>query len=278
MNHTENSRKMPWWQWILFFILGIIVFLFVYGAAQTANQVHALLPGCLLRIIAAVFTLLLYYWSVRWIERRKIDELDRRHMLPDTGRGLIIGFAFFVIVVGLMYLFGLYRVDSVEFDAWGLLAAFLSYLVVAVGEEVLFRGIIFRMIDQQWGTVAALIASSLVFGFAHMMEPSATVWSSAAIAIEAGLLLGAAYKFSGNLWMPIGIHWAWNFTQGDIFGIAVSGHDSGAAILTPVLQGPDILTGGGFGAEASIISVVLGAALSVFMLVIYYRRKKTVNE
>ena len=185
MTDSDTSRKMPWWQWILFFILGIVIFLFVYGAAQTANYAKApLLAGCLLKIVVSVLTLLLYFWSVRWIERRKIDELDRRRMLPETGRGLLIGFAFFIIVVGLMYLFGLYRIDAAQFDAAGMLSAFLTYLVVAVGEEVLFRGIIFRMIDQQWGTVAALIASSLLFGFAHMMEPNATVWSSTAIAIQ----------------------------------------------------------------------------------------------
>ena len=131
---------------------------------------------------------------------------------------------------------------------------------------MLFRGIIFRLIDQQLGTVVALVVSSLIFGFAHLAEPNATVWSSAAIAIEAGLLLGAAYKFSGTLWLPIGIHWAWNFTQGNIFGFQVSGSDAGVSLLQGAVTGPDFLTGGVFGAEASAITVVLGLGLSIWFL------------
>ena len=269
----DNSRKMPWWKWAMAFIFGILGFLFVYGAAQLTTQAKAPLVASIpMKLLAVAVTLLLYRWLVGSIEGRKVDELERRRLLPDTGLGLLIGFAFFVVVVGIMALAGLYRVSSVQFDGLGLLSAFLTFMVVAVGEEVLFRGIIFRLIDQQMGTVVALVVSSLLFGFAHMMEPNATVWSSAAIAIEAGLLLGAAYKFSGTLWLPIGIHWAWNFSQGNIFGIAVSGHDAGATILFPTLQGPDLLTGAGFGAEASIISVVLGAALSAYLLVAYYKK------
>lgn len=266
---------MPWWKWILFFIGGAFLFILIYGAAQTANYAKApLLPDCLLKIAVGLLNLMLYVWIVRGAEQRRIDELPRKRMLPDTGLGLLIGLGFFIVVVALMSIFGLYRVSSVQCDAAGLISAFLSFLVVAIGEEVLFRGIIFRLIDQQLGTVVALVVSSLIFGFAHLAEPNATVWSSAAIAIEAGLLLGAAYKFSGTLWLPIGIHWAWNFTQGNIFGINVSGHDAGASVLTPVIEGPDILTGAGFGAEASIISVILGLLLSIWMLAACYKKRQ----
>jgi membrane protease YdiL (CAAX protease family) len=113
---------------------------------------------------------------------------------------------------------------------------------------------------------AALIVSSVIFGFIHITEPSATLWSSVSIAVEAGLLLGAAYKYSGTLWFPIGIHWAWNFTQGNIVGFEVSGNDAGAALLKSTVSGPDWLTGGGFGAEASVIPVLLGLILSAWYI------------
>jgi hypothetical protein len=121
--------------------------------------------------------------------------------------------------------------------------------------------------------VAALLASSLLFGLMHIAQPGATWWSSLAIAIEAGLLLGAAYKWSGTLWLPIGIHWSWNFFQGNVFGFAVSGSDAGASLLQSRVQGPDILTGGPFGAEASILTVILGAALSAWFIVQVVRKK-----
>jgi len=84
--------------------------------------------------------------------------------------------------------------------------------------------------------------------------------------VEAGLLLGAAYKYSGTLWLPIGIHWAWNFTQGNIFGFEVSGNDAGASFLKSTVSGPDWLTGGAFGAEASVIPVFLGLILSAWYI------------
>ena len=148
------------------------------------------------------------------------------------------------------------------------------FLVVGVGEEVLFRGIVFRMIDDRWGTVVALVVSALIFGFVHITNNNATVWSSVAIAVEAGLLLGAAYKWSGTLWVPIGIHWSWNYFQGPVFGFAVSGNGT-PSLITPVIQGSDWLTGGSFGAEASIPAFVLGLTLAIVFLCVPRRTAGT---
>ena len=148
-----------------------------------------------------------------------------------------------------------------------LVSAFFLFLIVGVGEEIVFRGILFRWLDEKWGFVTALAVSSLVFGLIHIFNPGSTWWSSLAIAIEAGLLLGAAYKYAGNLWLPIGIHWAWNFTQGNIFGFAVSGGDAGISLIQSHVTCADILTGGAFGAEASILAPILGLALAIWFIV-----------
>ena len=86
-------------------------------------------------------------------------------------------------------------------------------------------------------------------------------------AIEAGVLLGVAFKYSGSLWLPIGIHWAWNFTQGNVFGFSVSGSAKTASVFDPTVCGPELITGGAFGPEASVITVVLCSLLALFMLV-----------
>ena len=106
----------------------------------------------------------------------------------------------------------------------------------------------------------------------HIANDNATWWSSLAIAIEAGLLLGAVYKWAGNLWVPIGIHWSWNYTQGNIFGLAVSGGNTNESILATTVNGPEIITGGAFGPEASIITVILGLFLTLVFLRNRYRR------
>lgn len=180
--------------------------------------------------------------------------------------GISIGFLFFVVLSGILYVTGYYSSQYASPHWSDILVNLSFYFLVACGEEVIFRGIIFRMIDDRFGLWWALGISALIFGFAHMINPSASIWSSVAIAIEAGVLLGAAYKYTNSLWFPIGIHWAWNFTQGNVFGFAVSGGDIEESILTGTLSGPDIITGGSFGLEDSIISLILGTILSAFYL------------
>ena len=112
----------------------------------------------------------------------------------------------------------------------------------------------------------------LGIGLVHIANENATLWSSIAIAIEAGLLLGAAYKWAGTLWLPIGIHWAWNFAQGNIFGFAVSGEKAGESLLQARIEGAGWLTGGAFGAEASVVAVMAGLLLSAWFVYRIYRR------
>lgn len=133
------------------------------------------------------------------------------------------------------------------------------------------------MIDERFGTWWAIGVSALLFGFVHIFQPNASVWSSIAIAIEAGVLLGAAFKFSGSLWLPIGIHWAWNFTQGNVFGFSVSGTGKGESILNSMVNGPDLVTGGDFGPEASVVAVALGTLLSAIFIWQYQSKRRALN-
>ena len=209
----------------------------------------------------------LYALFVRWFEKLKAKDIPFKRLAQDMGKGFGIGFCFFACVALIMTLLGLYRIDSIGTDEpLHIVSAFFLFLLVAIGEEITFRGVLFRWIDEKWGYVAALIVSSVLFGFIHTFNDSATLWSSLAIAVEAGLLLGAAYKYSGTLWFPIGIHWAWNFTQGNIFGFEVSGADAGVSLLKSTVSGPNWLTGGTFGAEASVIPVLLGLILSAWYI------------
>ena len=122
------------------------------------------------------------------------------------------------------------------------------------------------MINRRWNLWAALVISALIFGGLHIFNDNATLWSSIAIAIEAGSLLGAAYAYNKNLWLPIGIHWIWNYTQGNILGLPVSGEDNVTSVITPEISGPQWLTGGSFGAEASVIAAVIGLLISLWFI------------
>jgi hypothetical protein len=266
---------MPVWKWILLFIASLILGLILLSLGQSANIPDMpIWLSCIVNIAVPAAMIALYALFVRIIERSPAKDLPMRRFFAEIGKGFGIGALFFVAVVLVMIIAGIYRFVSVNTSNWDLLLqALLFFLTVAVGEEVLFRGIMFRWIDEKWGFAVALVVSSLIFGLVHIFQPGATWWSSLAIALEAGLLLGAAYKYSGTLWLPIGIHWGWNYFQGNIFGIEVSDTDAGESLLIPEISGPDILTGGAFGAEASIIAFVLGLALSVWFIIKVVKRK-----
>ena len=260
----------PFWKWILLLIAGSFLFILAYGFSSipTALDEAVNVPVWLQAILCVVTSagvLALYGGWWKWTEKREAADLPMHRLAGDTALGFGVGILFFILVTGCIALLGGYRVGSVNWDWNALVRSLFMFLVVGVGEEVLFRGIVFRMIDDRWGTAVGLIASALIFGFVHISNNNATVWSSLAIAVEAGLLLGAAYKWSGTLWFPIGIHWSWNYFQGPVFGFAVSGNGT-QSLITPVIQGSDWLTGGSFGAEASIPAFVLGLALAIVFL------------
>ena len=262
----------PFWKWILLFIAGFLLFLLAYGFSSIPGVLDRA-TGALLGLQAVLYVLTsagvlaLYGCWWRWTEKQKAKDIPMHRLAGDTALGFGIGILFFILVTGFIALLGGYRIDSINWNWKYLIQNLFMFLVVAVGEEVLFRGIVFRMIDDRWGTVVGLIASALIFGFVHITNSNATVWSSLAIAIEAGLLLAAAYKWSGTLWLPMGIHWSWNYFQGPIFGFAVSGNGT-PSLINPVIQGSDWLTGGSFGAEASIPAFVLGLALAIVFLLL----------
>ena len=263
-------KDVPFWKWLLLFIAGSLLFILVYGFSSVPSALGESFKMPLwllafLNVVAAAFVLVMYRLWWIWTEKQRPADLPLRRLAADTGIGFGTGVLYFGLVTGFMALVGVYRVGSLSWDWKTLVDSLFMFLVVAVGEEVLFRGIVFRMIDDRWGTWVALVVSALIFGFVHITNDNATVWSSVAIAVEAGLLLGAAYKWSGTLWVPIGIHWAWNYFQGPVFGFAVSGNET-SSLIRPVIDGPIWLTGGEFGAEASVPAFVLGLAVAIVFL------------
>ncbi|HLY58589.1 MAG TPA: CPBP family intramembrane glutamic endopeptidase, partial [Stellaceae bacterium] len=139
-----------------------------------------------------------------------------------------------------------------------------------VSEELIFRGVLFRIVEEGCGTLAALAVSAAVFGGLHAWNPGASIASGTAIALEAGILFGLAYAGSRTLWLPIGLHFGWNFAEGGIFGGAISGFPA-EGLLDVKLSGPDILTGGAFGPEASLVTLAVCLATSLILLLAIVR-------
>jgi len=234
-------------------------------------------PAKPLESLAAIVALVLL---VRFVERRSLKEagLGATGMVRDTAAGFLMGTVIMSMTIGAMALAGVYRVQGVQLSWAALGFGLWHYLWVGVLEEVLIRGVVFRILEEWLGSWIALGASALLFGLLHLINPNASVFAALAIAAEAGILLGAAYMLTRNLWLAIGIHWAWNFCEGPVFGTSVSGGPAWTGLLRPTIEGPFLWTGGGFGPEASLFALLIATAAGVAMVAAAARRGHVVSR
>ncbi len=248
---------------------GIVQSLY-YANRETMPVLQNPVIGIGASVLMAAVALLMYFLYVRAIEKRAVSELSARGMGRELGAGVLFGALLFTITIAILWGLGSYRI--VGMNAWtGMLPAMALSISSAVVEEVVFRGILFRIVQESLGSWLALIISALIFGALHLANPNATLFGGLAIALEAGLMLGAAYMVTRRLWLAIGIHFAWNFTQGGIFGVNVSGNAFGG-LFTSALTGPEWLSGGAFGAEASVIAIIV--CLCGFAFLYWQARKR----
>jgi membrane protease YdiL (CAAX protease family) len=267
ISHTgEQHMRNRWKEVGLGFVTLLIVAL---AATGTQLRMPKYVPRDVGPLVVTAVVLVTYIASVRWIERRPVVEFASRGAVRELFAGLLIGFALFASVMGILWIAGVYHPAGAG-TAQGIAAGLALAIMSGVFEEILFRGILFRGSSRIVGTWGALLFTASIFGLAHLANKGATFSSGVAIMLEAGILLGAAYAVTGRLWLPIGLHMAWNFTEGSIFGMSVSGNslagmgDSG--LLRGTLSGPRILTGGAFGPEASVVAVVVCLLVAVYLL------------
>ena len=264
----------PLWRRIVDFplvamLIGIgVVFIGIFISGFVAKLLPAI-PGVTPHIkfdfICAPVLVILYKLVIRHLGEHRRDDLRLDGALRPLGIGLGTGLIGFALIVAIAAVLGVYRIVG-EGDVTDFLPALLlTAIFPAISEEMLFRGVLFRWIEEFGGSWTALVITSALFGAVHLSNPNATVIAAVGIAFEAGVMLGAAYMLTRSLWLPMGLHAAWNFTQGEIFDIPVSGtHVHG--IVVARLSGPPLLTGNGFGLEASLIAIVVATAFGLWLL------------
>lgn len=225
-------------------------------------------------VLVAAGTIFTYKALKRWVERSPDHDFAWAGAVKETGAGLLFGSAIFSVATAVVALLGGFEVLGVRGagQLWTMLAI---AIVSSVTEETIFRGIFLRHFESMIGTWGALALTSALFGAGHIFNPDATWFSSFAIAVEAGIMLGAAYLLTRRLWLAIGIHAGWNFAQGWLFSIPVSGGPAPLGLLITRRVGPDWLTGGNFGLEASAVALVVATAAGVIMMVRVIRRDGT---
>jgi membrane protease YdiL (CAAX protease family) len=276
---TGPGDKPLWRKIVDFPLVAMLIALFLLYAgvrvsaaiAQDLPLIAGFDPLMQFDAVCGLMFVILHRLLIRHLGDPKRDDLRLPGSLRPLGLGLLGGFVVFSLVVVVGSLLGVYRIVG-EGDATGLPHALIaSAIFPAISEEMVVRGVLFRWIEQFGGSWIALILTAVFFGAIHLGNPNASWAGAIGIAFEAGVMLGAAYMLTRSLWLPMGIHAAWNFAQGEVFDIPVSG--------TPVhgmvdarLQGPPLLTGNGFGLEASLIAMVVATLFGLWLLRLAMRK------
>jgi membrane protease YdiL (CAAX protease family) len=251
-------------------LVAVAVVAFVGGQVVTAVQGNAWL-ALALGAVTAVVAIFVYAGVVRRTERRAPTEVARAGAAGRILRGMLIGARMFAAVIVNIAFLGGYHVHGLG-SVTGAVALLGFMAAAAVTEELLFRGVLFRIVEERTGTWLALLLTGLVFGLVHLLNPDANLWGATAIAIEAGFMLAACYAATRNLWVPIGVHFGWNFAAGGIFSTVVSGNGRSQGLLDATTSGPALLTGGAFGPEASLYTVAAGVVLTLVFMWLAHRR------
>jgi membrane protease YdiL (CAAX protease family) len=234
------------------------------SVSRLARPLGPIAAASLSALAACLLGWAAYAAYVRLVERRPLLEFGRRGALKELAAGLLIGAALFGTTIAVLAALGLYRIQGTR-ELSVLIVPLAMSIGAGVIEEIMFRGVIFRIAESSLGTWFALLISAALFGLVHLGNPRATVLGAVSIIFEAGIMLAGAYLLTRRLWLPIGIHIGWNFTQGGVFSVPVSGFTS-TGFFDGTLSGPEWLSGGEFGAEASIVAVVACVALALAFL------------
>ncbi|WP_242889100.1 CPBP family intramembrane glutamic endopeptidase [Actinomadura litoris] len=220
--------------------------------------------------LGAVAAVAVYWLVMRRVARRETPEIARWGAAREALLGGAIGLGFVLVSTSLITAFGGYSFSRADHGFMAVVgSAVMVQIGAAVTEELLFRGFALQALEQMWGSRAAIVITGLFFGIVHLGAPGANAWSALAIALEAGVMLGAAFLWRRNIWFVVGLHFAWNTTE-QLLGIPVSGHSSDG-LFTVDVHGSTVLSGGGFGLEAALVSVVIGVLIAVRMFVLARR-------
>lgn len=276
--NTSPEAQTALWQSVLqspllrLIVLGAAMLQFM-GWAQSWLDDYKATPvlSTLIQIVLGLSAIALYVAYGKFVERREVTELSTSGLVREWAIGAFLGASLYTACAVSLMLLGYYKVEGFNPVVF-LLPNLAMAIKSGIFEELLFRGILHKSVEDIFGSWAGIAASSLVFGLLHLLNPAATLGGAIYISIEAGLLLSAAYMVTRRLWICMGLHMGWNYFQSAIFSGVVSGSVSDPGLLKATIEGPEWLTGATFGMEHSIFALLYCTSAGVILLMIAIRR------
>lgn len=253
----QKFLNFPLTRIILGLLLCFAVFIFaqqLVGKILDATTIDKNYRNLIKGIIASSFVILSYIYFYKKIEKREIGEFSTRGLLKNSIFGVLIGITLQCLTILVIYFWGDFRLISVN-PFSSIITPFAVAFSVAIFEETLLRGIIFRIAEEKLGSYISLLISAIIFGAVHLINPDSSGISSICIGIV-GFMFGASYIYSRSLWLPIAIHFSWNFVQSGIFGAITSGNEKTSSLFNTKISGGELITGGAFGPEGTIQAIL----------------------
>ena len=272
-----NPEAPPWLRALQFPLTRIVLLgggLFFMMAVNNGFMEQNKDNQALARAITAGMGLLaiaIYVGYGKLIERREVSELSTPSLGREWALGALLGAGLYTASVLMLILLGIYRIDGL--NPWTFLIPGVAMaLSSGLFEELVFRGVLFRSVEDLAGSWVAVAVSSAAFGVIHLSNPAATLVSAVYVGVEAGLLFAAAYLLTRRLWIGMGAHMAWNYTESAIFSGVVSGGVDEPGLIRPRIEGPEFLTGGSFGLESSLFAFLFCTGAGLILLMMAVRR------
>lgn len=232
--------------------------------------------------IVFMFTSMLGGFGLITVYRKHIDKDSFFNMgfsFKNRLFDLLLGIATGIVLISIGFVFliavGNLEVVGINFNTKWFFGSMTLMILVSLHEEVIVRGYLLNSLMSVSNKYFALALSSILFGAMHLFNPNISTVSFINIVL-AGFLLGISYLHSKNLWFPMGLHFSWNFFQGPVLGFEVSGQEI-KSLITQNISGNELITGGEFGFEGSILATILMIA-SIFILNWFFQKKESLLQ
>ncbi len=271
---NQKFQLRAGWRIVLYIILLTIIsvpFGLTFPLITGVFGPKSFMSEAIVKLLLTIPSVIAAYLLLHFLDKRKFSSLGfnlRKGALRELLWGVGIGFVILTAAVGSMAIMGYEDIhladQSYEYFAAGLFINLFLFVVVGFNEEILFRGYIFQSMIEGTNKIIAVAFFSLLFGAAHMANPNVSVFGVANIVL-AGILLSLGYLQTKSLWLPIGLHIGWNFTQGYIWGLPVSGTSVFEPLMIAQETGPDVITGGTFGPEGGAACTVVCTLACIFI-------------
>lgn len=269
-----DNRLRPIWRFLLSLILIFAVFVLSAAVLKVAFGVARVRPTLWVAafwqsLLALVGILGSFKVMTAVFEGRPLGSMGlafHPRWWKEVCHGLIVGAAMLFLAVAAEWACGFAHFQRSVHSTWGPgLFTLVVFALAATNEEAAFRGYPFQRLAESITPVGAVAATSLLFGFAHFLNPHRT-WVSTLNTALVGVPFCVAYLRTRSLWMPVGMHFVWNFLLGFFLGLPVSGITIPASFLTSKVQGPVWLTGGDYGPEGGLLATGAILIASAYLL------------